>query len=286
MRPRIVIAAGLAALALGGCGGSEHAARLSLAGDIHTRVDIGGGALYIDCRGRGTPPVVLDAGLGVDASTTWAGVQPAVARLTRVCWYDRGGMGRSDERPLPRTSERMVAELRALLDHAGVRGPYVLAGASLGGLNAQLFAAEHPGDVAGLVFVDAIHPDLDRRIAGVLSPSEEAAREAALARNGEGMRFADLLTSDAQVLAAGPLPPVRLVALRHGVSFDPGGRPDPAVERLWTKLQRDLAARSPLGRYVRVPGSHHRIAEDHPEAVVDAITEVVLSARASRGQTP
>jgi hypothetical protein len=74
---------------------------------------------------------------------------------------------------------------------------------------------------------------------------------------------------------------VPLVALRHGVSFDPGGQPDPQVERLWTTLQRDLARRSPKGRYVRVAGSHHRIAEDHPEAVVAAVREVVGAARAT-----
>jgi pimeloyl-ACP methyl ester carboxylesterase len=101
------------------------------------------------------------------------------------------------------------------------------------------------------------------------------AREAALVRNSEGVSFADLLASDAEVRRAGPLPPVPLVVLRHGVSFDPGGRPDARVERLWTALQRDLAARSPRGQYVRVPGSHHRIAEDHPQAVVAAIAEVI-----------
>jgi pimeloyl-ACP methyl ester carboxylesterase len=192
-----------------------------------------------------------------------------------VCWYDRGGMGRSDPRRGPRTSERMVGELRALLTRVRVPGPYVLVGASFGGLNMQLFAAEHPRDVAGLVLVDAIHPDLDRRIARILGRAGERAREAALVRNSEGVSFADLLASDAEVRRAGPLPPVPLVVLRHGVSFDPGGRPDARVERLWTALQRDLAARSPRGQYVRVPGSHHRIAEDHPQAVVAAIAEVI-----------
>jgi pimeloyl-ACP methyl ester carboxylesterase len=230
--------------------------------------------MYIDCRGAGSPTVILDAGLGVDPAMTWAGVQPDVARFTRVCWYDRAGMGRSDPGPEPRTAMRMVAEERRLLAAARVRPPYVLVGASFGAMVAQLYAAEYPRDIAGLVFVDAIHPDLDRRVARVLGPSAEAARETALASNGEGVSYADLLASDAEVRAAGPLPPVRLVALRHGVSFEPGSKPDPRVERLWTQLQRDLAARSPFGRYVRVPGSHHRIAEDHPEAVVDAIREV------------
>jgi pimeloyl-ACP methyl ester carboxylesterase len=252
-----------------GCGGAARQGRIA----------VGGHAMYIECHGTGSPAVVLDAGLGVDAGTTWAQVVPRVARFTRVCWYDRGGMGRSEPRPGPRTSGRMTVELRELLTRAGVRPPYVLAGASFGGLNAQLFAAEHPHDVAGLVLVDALHPDLDRRIAKILGPDEERAREQALARNGEGVRFKDLLTSDAQVRAAGPLPPVPLVVLRHGTSFDPGGKPDPRVERLWTELQRDLASRSPRGRYVRVPGSHHRIAEEHPAAVAAAIREVVDAAR-------
>jgi hypothetical protein len=64
--------------------------------------------------------------------------------------------------------------------------------------------------------------------------------------------------------------------------FDPGGRPDRRVERLWTRLQRDLASRCPRGRYVRVRGSHHRIGEDHPQAVVAAIGQVLAAARADK----
>jgi pimeloyl-ACP methyl ester carboxylesterase len=237
--------------------------------------------MHIDCRGTGAPTIVLDAGLGVDARSTWSAVQPDAGKVARTCWYDRAGTGQSDPRPGPRTSARMVTELRGLLTAARERAPYVLVGASEGGLNAQLFAAQHPRDVAGLVLVDAIHPDLDSRIARVLGKDGAAARARALAQNPEGVSFADLLTSDAQVRRADSLPPVPLIALRHGVSFDPGGEPDPRVEHLWTALQRDLARRSPKGRCVRVAGSHHRIAEDHPEAVVAAIREVVGAAGAT-----
>jgi pimeloyl-ACP methyl ester carboxylesterase len=242
---------------------------------VHGLYTAAGARLFLDCRGRGPRTVVLDSGLGVDASTTWAGVRPAVARFARVCQYDRAGMGASPPGPRPRTSQRMVDELRALLRAAGVSPPYVLVGASFGGLNAQLFAGEHPHEVAGVVLVDGLHPDLDRRIEPILGTRASAQRRAALARNGEGVRFADILASDAQVRAHRAFPAVPLIALKHGISFDPGGRPDPRVERMWGALQRANAARSPRGRVVVARRSHHRIAEDQPELVVAAIRQVV-----------
>jgi pimeloyl-ACP methyl ester carboxylesterase len=169
----------------------------------------------------------------------------------------------------------MVDELRALLRAAGVQPPYVLVGASFGGLNAQLFASEHPREVAAVVLVDGLHPDLDRHIEAILGRRAGADRRAALARNGEGVRFADILASDAQVRAHRAFPDVPLVALRHGISFEPGGRPDPRVERLWGAPQRANASRSPQGRVILAPRSHHRIAEDQPELVVAAIHQVL-----------
>jgi pimeloyl-ACP methyl ester carboxylesterase len=125
-----------------------------------------------------------------------------------------------------------------------------------------------------VVLVDGLHPDLDRRIEPILGPRASAQRRAALARNAEGVRFADILASDAEVRAARRFPDVPLIALRHGVSFDPDGRPDPRVERLWATLQRAKAARSPRGRVLVAPGSHHGIAEDRPDVVIAAIRNV------------
>jgi pimeloyl-ACP methyl ester carboxylesterase len=258
--------------ALAGCG---DAAAPALPKPVHGLYRAGAARLFLDCRGTRGPTVVLDSGLGVDSTATWAGVRPAVARFARVCQYDRAGMGASAPRPRPRTSQHMVDELRALLRAAGVPPPYVLVGASFGGLNAQLFASEHPREVTGVVLVDGLHPDLDRRIEPILGRRASAARRAALSRNREGVRFADILRSDAQVRAHRAFPDVPLVALRHGISFEPGGKPDPGIERLWGELQRDNAARSPRGRVVVAARSHHRIAEDEPEVVVAAIRAVV-----------
>jgi len=268
----------LALVAASGCGGGSHAASPPPAPApkaVHGLYRAAGARLFMDCRGAGPRTVVLDSGLGVDSNATWAAVRPAVARFARVCQYDRAGMGSSPPGPRPRTSQRMVDELRALLRAAGVKPPYVLGGASFGGLNAQLFASEHPGEVAGIVLVDGLHPDLDRRIEAILGRRASAERRAALARNGEGVRFADILASDAQVRAHRAFPAVPLVALEHGISFDPGGDPDPRVERMWGALQRANAARSPRGRVVLAPHSHHRIAEDQPELVISAIRQVI-----------
>jgi pimeloyl-ACP methyl ester carboxylesterase len=136
-------------------------------------IDVGGHRLHLAVFGRGGPTVVFDAGLG-DAAGRWETVPGLVADFARVCVYDRAGLGRSEAGPLPRTSGRIVGELRVALARAGVAPPYVLVGHSFGGQNMRLYASRHPADVAGLVLVDASHPDLARRFAAILTPPEWA----------------------------------------------------------------------------------------------------------------
>jgi pimeloyl-ACP methyl ester carboxylesterase len=218
---RAWLAAAVATAALAGCGGDDAETRTAQSPPkpISGSFDVQGHAMFIDCKGEGSPTVVLDSGLGVDSTSTWAAVRPQVARLTRVCLYDRAGMASSEPGPRPRTIEAMGEELHALLGEAGVKPPYVLAGASLGGMNAQLFASRHPDEVAGVVLVDSLHPDLDREIEPLLSRRGAAERRRALARNAEGVTYADLLASDEQLRdASGEFPPVPLIALEHGIS--------------------------------------------------------------------
>jgi len=79
--------------------------------------------------GAGAPAVILDTGLG-GSSAEWGFVQPEVARFTRVCSYDRAGMGYSDPGPSPRTARRIASELATLVDRSGIDGRLVVAGAS------------------------------------------------------------------------------------------------------------------------------------------------------------
>jgi pimeloyl-ACP methyl ester carboxylesterase len=117
-------------------------------------VDVGGHSLHINCVGQGSPTVVLDAGSG-EMSAHWVGVQRGVSGTTRVCSYDRAGMGWSESGPEPRDAERITGELHTLLSKAGIEGPYVLVGHSFGGMYMQTYAARYPDEVAGVVLVDS-----------------------------------------------------------------------------------------------------------------------------------
>src|ERR687894_2673357 len=124
-------------------------------------VEAGGYSLHLYCTGEpGAPTVVMDSGLG-GTVLDWQLVQPEIAKFARVCTYDRAGMGWSDLGTQPRTSRQIARELHTLLDNAGVRGPYVLVGHSLGGTNMQVYASQYPDEVAGMVLVDSALEDLD-----------------------------------------------------------------------------------------------------------------------------
>ena len=126
-------------------------------------VDIGGYKLHIDCTGQGSPTVILDAGMG-DSFLSWHKVQPEIAKFTRVCSYDRAGLGYSDSSPRPRTSRVFVDELHRLLQHASITGPLVLVGHSMGGFDVRLYASLYRNEVIGLVLVDSSHPEQQKRL--------------------------------------------------------------------------------------------------------------------------
>lgn len=119
-------------------------------------IDVGGYKLHLACRGQGHPTVLLEAGLN-DFSVQWARVEPAVAQFSRVCAYDRAGLGWSEPSPHTRTRATMVAELHTLLRNAGETGPYLLVGHSFGGMIMRDFAQGYPAHVVGMVLVDSAH---------------------------------------------------------------------------------------------------------------------------------
>lgn len=146
-------------------------------------VDIGGRKLNIYCTGKGSPAVILDGGLGSDI-TEWRFVQPAIAKTTQVCAYDRAGNGFSDPAPIPRDAKALAADLSSLLRAAEIGGPYVVVGQSLAGLHIRLFADEHPDEVAGMVLVDpSFEHQLQRYEAAIPSYKAGAEQQVATLRS-------------------------------------------------------------------------------------------------------
>jgi pimeloyl-ACP methyl ester carboxylesterase len=117
-----------------------------------------GRTINLVCRGQGVPTVILTAGGGA-WSSNWVSVQPALARQTRVCAWDRAGNGFSTASPQPQDIAHTEADLEAALAGGGVTGPLVLVGHSLGGFDSLLFADRHPDRVVGMVLIDPSYPD-------------------------------------------------------------------------------------------------------------------------------
>ena len=143
-------------------------------------VDVGGYSLHINCVGQGNPTVVLDTALEA-MSTSWVRVQQEVSGTTRVCAYDRSGMGWSEMGLEPRDAKQVSGELHALLEGAGIEGPYVLVGHSFGGLYTQTYAARYPDEVAGVALVESSHPQQFSRLSEARDSYEQTKRLYAVA---------------------------------------------------------------------------------------------------------
>jgi len=142
---------------------------------IGRSTDIGARTLNIYCSGAGQPAVIFESGAPwptlADPRTmwekgaprpgySWVWIQAELAKTTTACWYDRAGSGWSDLGPYPRDSASQARDLHALLKAAGVPPPYVLIAETSAALDAHVYAGSYQGDVAGLVFVNGVHPDL------------------------------------------------------------------------------------------------------------------------------
>ncbi len=119
-------------------------------------IDVGGHELHLHCTGEGNPTVILESA-NMGWSLHWTKIQADLARLTRVCSYDRAGFGWSERGPSPRTGRHIASELHTLLARARVSGPYILVGHSLGGFVVRLYYNSYKDDVVAMVLVDAHH---------------------------------------------------------------------------------------------------------------------------------
>ncbi len=136
----------------------------------------GGRRIQLACLGEGSPTVILSAGLG-DWGATWRPVHRSIAASTRVCSWDRAGFGLSDPSLEAQTTDVTAADLGAALTAAGIEGPYVMVGHSMGAYETLLFTDRNPDRVVGLVFVDGASPGQDARF-DEAAPDLEAVADA------------------------------------------------------------------------------------------------------------
>ena len=250
---------------------------------------VNGHSLYLNCSGTGTPTVLLFNGFG-ERTPSWTSVQRNVAASTRVCTFDRAGEGWSGAAPGRQDGRQLAADLHALLDTARVPGPYVLAGHSVGGTYALVYAQQYSSQVAGVALVDsstpyqfalpdypsfystwrrvsALFPTMGRagisRIFGLGNPLELRAD-----RN----EFAELPTAFKQAQALTTLGSKPLVVLTAGLGQQAG----------WFAAQDKLALLSSNRAHRTARGATHgALLEDQRFAAITsvAITAVVFSAR-------
>jgi pimeloyl-ACP methyl ester carboxylesterase len=116
--------------------------------------NVNGHQIHMVCMGQGSPAVILQAGLSAE-SLWWHRIQTVLSQHTRVCAYDRPGLGWSEPTSGPRDALTIVGELHALLGQAGISTPYVMAGHSYGAIWTRIYAAKYPREVAGIVLVDS-----------------------------------------------------------------------------------------------------------------------------------
>lgn len=276
--------------------------------------DGGGFKMHLNCAGKGSPTVILESGLG-DTYVSWRKVQPQIAQFSRVCSYDRAGLGYSESSSRPRTSRVMAEELHSLLQAAGVTPPYILVGHSLGGFNVRVYASLYRNEVEGVVLVDSSHPDQENRFPPELKNmegtwlreaeflefstpfgiprlmglcDEEPAQRAAecnfhTAREGvaELKAFADSATETAASGSLGDLP---LAVLSHDPNKPSSELPPDLANPTndaWEVMQTELAHLSTRGTQTIAQNSAHYIQIDRPDIVIEAVRQVLEQARAT-----
>jgi pimeloyl-ACP methyl ester carboxylesterase len=250
------------------------------------------------CAGHGAPTVLVEQGLGISLEEVfarqppvgWAVIFPKVAAVTRVCVYDRAGLGRSSKLAAPATSLDAARDLKALLRAQRIQPPLVLAGQSLGAMDVLMFAGTYADWVQGVVLVDSAHPQQQRRFAEVLPP--RGADESEFQRGfrdgptapqaGEWFNFPANTQAMQQLPNLGSTP---LIVLTHDPERTTPEGPVPArwwslTEPVWQQLQVELAGLSTNSQHRVVEHAGHNIQFEQPQVVADAILDVVGQVRA------
>jgi pimeloyl-ACP methyl ester carboxylesterase len=249
-------------------------------------VGIGEGRrLYMDCVGSGRPTVVLEAGFGGD-SLIWQHVQSQLGRTAQTCAYDRAGLGSSVAIPGVHDAGDEIDDLQRLLDHAQIAPPYVLVGHSYGGLLVRVFADAHPSETAGMVLVDSMGRNQDRRLLRIWQAQPPRLRRvltkpgAKPVEDGVDVRASQALAAKVSTLGDTPLAVITRGRPDETVQVPPTVRKP--FDRLWARMQDELAALSSDHVHVVALRSGHFVQHPdigQPNVVIRAVRAVVHAAR-------
>ena len=241
---------------------------------------IAAGALRIHVSESGTgPTVVFESGMGEEIAT-WNDVRPEITKFAHTIAYERPGLGSSQATSSPRTVTQMAEDLHTILHAANAPSPYILVGHSLGGAIVQVFAHRYPAEVAGVVLVDPEDVRLLNKLHAQMSPQDWEARRKALDQaipNLSPAQQAELHTVERgqdEVTPALPLPHVPLTVLT-GTLKNPSFPGNPLEQDLKLAMHNDLVAATPGAKHILVPTSRHYIQNDAPQAVVQAVRDMV-----------
>jgi pimeloyl-ACP methyl ester carboxylesterase len=282
---------------------------------------VNGHRMHIYCTGSGSPTIVLEAGGGND-SVIWRGVQPALSKTTLVCAYDRAGSGWSDAQPGPRDADHIADELHQLLLQAGITGPVVLMGHSIGGIFLRDYATRYPADMAGLIFVDSSTPLQNRnpafkltggagpppwvfnlamiagvpRLIGMCSEGTQGVGDhtrklqaEAICRLHYSAMSAEVDSIDQsgqQTVHSGPYGALPILIISHDPSKQMSKHPtqrDFDRQIAWSQMQEDLKKLSTRSRRIIARGSSHSVMLDRADLIEK---EVPLFVEQLRGTAP
>lgn len=265
------------------------------------RFDVGGGRMIrLSCQGQGAPTVVVDAGMGGAPveDEAWGRIAARVSAVARVCLYDRAGLGGSDPAPAdrPRTSADAAADLEAALRAAEVAPPFLLAGHSIGGLHAQVFAARYPDQTAGLVLISSTHPDqMDAWLARLPAQAPDEPKALSDARgfltrmprdpslNPENL---DVGASSAQARALRTLGDKPVVVATHSPKWrmvpELGEPLAVELEAVTQDLQKQFLALSTRATQTIAPTAGHGLPHEDPGFVAEVILSGVKAVREGR----
>lgn len=264
---------------------------LVAAGQSAQLIDVGGYRLDVARAGSGTPPIVLVGGLG-NALDTWAQIVPSAAELSTVMAYSRSGLGRSEPGPSNHTAKDSVLELHALLTKLQLKSPYILVGASYGGILVRLYTSVYPNEVGGLVLVDGSHEEQVQRYGKLDSkyPAEFRTSFEERLRSVKGAE-ADETRESLRIQTAGavdglkPLPDIPIAVL---TSMKTDAAPQyvnqtPQGHDAWRAMHEEWFRRSRNGLHIVTTRSGHHIQDDEPQLVIEAIRFVLDHIRTQAG---